>query len=458
MIELVGRAGQRFCDGHSRRNFLRIGGLAMGGMTLPQLLRAESLVETPSGNPSPAPASTPKMSHKGIIMIFLAGGPPHQDMFDMKPQAPREIRGEFSPIRTNVPGIEICEHFPRMAQMMDKFAIIRSLKGCVDRHEPHQCFSGEPDGVRQWPSVGSFLSKLYGPTDPAIPPFVGLSPQTSHRPWGNPGEPSWLGPQHAPFRPDDGPGMQDMLLQQQIGVSRMSERKQLLASLDQVRRQIDTYGERIGFTTYTDQAFQVLTSSRLVDALDIEKEDPALRERYGKGSRDFVADGPWRLLDQFLIARRLIEAGVRCVTLAFSRWDWHGGNFDSGRHDMPMLDQGVSALVEDIHQRGLDKDIAVVVWGEFGRTPKINKDAGRDHWPNANFALLAGGGMRTGQVIGATDKIAAVPVERPIHPQEVLATLYHSIGIQLDHTTVIDHTGRPQFLLSRRVPVQELVG
>lgn len=458
MLDIVGRRQRRFCDGYSRRNFLRIGGLAMGGLTLPQLLRAESLSQAAAAASTGASAeSKSSMSHKGVIMIFLAGGPPHQDMFDMKPEAPSEIRGEFKPISTNVPGIQICELFPRMAQMMDKFAIIRSLKGCVDRHEPHQCFSGEPDGPRQRPSFGSFLSKLYGPTDPAIPPFVGLSPQTSHRPWGNPGEPAWLGPMHAPFRPDDGPGMQDMVLQQQIGVARMSDRQDLLQNLDQVRRKIDLYGEKVGFTTYTDQAFQVLSSSKLVEALDIEKEDPALRDRYGRGTKDFMADGPWRLLDQFLIARRLVEAGVRCVTLAFSRWDWHGGNFTRGRQDMPMLDQGVSALVEDIHNRGLDKDISVIVWGEFGRTPKINNSAGRDHWPNANFALLAGGGMRTGQVIGATDKTASVPIERPIHPQEVLATLYTCMGIDLDHTTVLDHTGRPQFLLPVRTPVPELL-
>lgn len=162
---------------------------------------------------------------------------------------------------------------------------------------------------------------------------------------------------------------------------------------------------------------------------------------------------PWRLMDQFLVVRRLVEAGVRCVTLALSRWDWHGGNFKRGRQDIPMLDQGVSALVQDIHNRGLDKDISVVVWGEFGRTPKINKDAGRDHWANANFALLAGGGMKTGQVIGATDKHAGVPIERPIHPQEVLATIYHNLGINLSSTTVPDAQGRPQYLLERRTTI-----
>ena len=453
VLNFIGKPQQTFCDGLSRRNFLRVGGLALGGLSLPQILRAEALSRAAAGGSE----STSTMSHKGVIMIFLAGGPPHQDMFDMKPNAPSEIRGEFTPIRTNVPGIEICELMPRLAQMMDKFAIIRSLKGCVDRHEPHQCFSGMPNGKQSWPCMGSFLSKVEGPAHLAVPPFVGLSPDTAHAPWGNPGEPGWLGPQHAPFRPDDGVGMQNMVLHKDVSLDRLTNRKGLLKAFDRVRRDIDANRQMAGVDTYTQQAFDVLTSARLVEALDIEKEDVKLRDRYGRGTKEKMADGPWRLMDQFLVARRLVEAGVRCVTIAFSRWDWHGGNFRRARQDMPMLDQGVSALVEDLHNRGLDKDISVVVWGEFGRTPKINKSAGRDHWANANFALLAGGGMRTGQVIGATDKHAGVPIERPIHPQEVLATLYHNLGINLATTTVADAQGRPQYLLERRHPVVELI-
>ena len=453
MLNLWGSANSQFCDGVSRRNFLRIGGLALGGMSLPQILHAEALSHAATGK-TPSPSS---MSHKGVIMIFLAGGPPHQDMVDMKPNAPVEVRGEFQPIRTNVPGIEICELMPRMAQMMDKFAIVRSLKGCVDRHEPHQCFSGHPSRREPWPAVGSFLSKVEGPVDLSVPTFVGLSPKTKHAPWGHPGHPGWLGMQYAPFQPDDSVGMQNMTLHKDVSLTRLADRKSLLQQFDRVRRELDAQGSLGSVDAYTSQAFNVLTSAKLFEALDIEKEDPKLRDRYGRGDKKFMADGPWRLLDQFLIARRLIEAGVRCVTLAFSRWDWHGGNFNRARQDVPMLDQGLSALVQDIHDRGLDKDISVVCWGEFGRTPKINKNAGRDHWPNANFALLAGGGMNTGQVIGATDKIAGVPVERPIHPQEILSTLYHSLGIDLNHTTVTDAQGRPQYLLDYRDPIRELV-
>ena len=210
---------------------------------------------------------------------------------------------------------------------------------------------------------------------------------------------------------------------------------------------------------FAQQAFGILTSSKLADALDVEKEDPALRERYGKGSSKLVADGGPKLLDNFLVARRLIEAGSRCVTLCFSRWDWHGGNFTRARQDMPMLDQGVSALVEDLEQRGMLEDTSVVVWGEFGRTPKINANAGRDHWPRVSCALLAGGGMQTGKVIGSTNRLGEYAVDRPVHFQEVFATLYKTLGIDLDHTVLTDLQGRPRFLVDHNTyrPMPELV-
>ena len=448
MIDLVGGVQGRFCDGFSRRSFLRIGGLALGGMNLPQILRAQD------GDGSKKPTDSPK----GIIMIFLAGGPPHQDMFDLKPEAPREIRGEFQPIDTNVDGMQICELFPRLAKMADKFALVRSLENCINQHSSYSSYSGYPQGAQARPCMGSVLSKVMGSTDPAVPAFVGLSPNTSFPHWGHPGDPVWLGPRHAPFRTEGGGSrIQDMTLSKAIDVGRLRDRASLLKGVDRIRRDMELAGEMSALDDYNAKAVQVLTSSKLVEALDIERADPKLRDRYGRGDRKFMLDGPFRLLDQFLIARRLIEAGVRCVTLAFSRWDWHGGNFTRARQDFPMLDQGLSALIDDIHERGLDKDVSVLVWGEFGRTPRINHTAGRDHWPPANFALFAGGGMRTGQVIGATDKNAAYPIDRPIHQQEVLATLYHKLGIDLDATTLTDNQGRPQYLLDRRTPIAELI-
>jgi hypothetical protein len=240
-------------------------------------------------------------------------------------------------------------------------------------------------------------------------------------------------------------------------MDRLSDRKLLLSSFDQLRRDIDATGMMEGLDAFNEQALGLLTSSRLLEALDIEKEDPKIRARYGKGDPKNRDDGGPKLMEHFLMARRLVEAGCRCVTLAFSRWDHHGRNFDALRQDLPMLDQGVTALIEDLHQRGLDKDVSVVVWGEFGRTPIINKDGGRDHWPRVSCALLAGGGMKMGQVIGATDRLGGEAVERPVHFGEVFSTLYHNLGIDVSKATVNDLAGRPQYLVDGYQPIRELI-
>ena len=449
MLNIFGRPhSTRFCDGVSRRDFLRIGGLAMGGMALPQILRAEQ-------------ASGSSKSHKAVIMIFLPGGPPHQDMWDIKTQAPSEIRGEFSPIATNIPGIQIGEMFPRMAGMMDKFTVIRSIVGCDGPHDAYQCVTGWKKRERQpaggQPSLGSVLSKVHGPADPAVPAFVGLSPPMGHIEWADNGKPGYLGVPHAPFMPN-GDGRADMVLNG-LTLDRFRDRRTVLTSLDRFRREADTSGNMTGMDAFTERAFGVLTSSKLADALDLTREDPKLRDRYGRGFNQLKDDGGPRSLDNFLIARRLISAGVRCVTLGFSRWDWHGANFRQGREEMPMLDQAVTALVEDLEFRGMLDDVSVVVWGEFGRTPKINEVAGRDHWPQVGGGLLAGGGMRTGQVIGATNRLGEFASERPVHVQEVFASLYRNMGINVDHFTLPDLQGRPQYLIdqNKHRPIPELV-
>jgi len=445
MLNIFGRQQRPFCDGISRRSFMKIGGLTFGGMSLPQMLQAEA-------------AAGVRLSHKGIINIFLPGGPPHQDMWDLKPDAPAEIRGEFNPIKTNVSGIEICEHFPRLAKLADKLVFIRSLVGAQGDHAAFQCQTGrrnQPQPPGGWFSIGSALSKLYGPVNPQIPPFIGLAPKMGHMPWADSGVPGFLGAAHAPFKPT-AEGRDNMVLNG-LSLERLSDRRQLLGEFDRFRREADTTGMMRGQDSYNAQALGVLTSSKLVEALDLTKEDPRLVERYGKGDSKNRDDGGPKLMEHFLIARRLIEAGARCVTCAFSRWDWHGQTFQAGRQDMPMLDQGVSALIEDIHQRGLDKDIVVVVWGEFGRTPKINKDAGRDHWPTVSCALLAGGGLRTGQVIGSTNRLGETAQDRPVTFPEVFATLYHALGIDVNHVTLTDLTGRPTYLVDHVEPLRELV-
>jgi len=446
MLSISGRP-KRLCDGLNRRELLTIGALGFGGLALPDLLRAEA--QQGLGR-----------SQKSVIMIYLCGAPPHQDMYDLKMQAPAEIRGEFQPIETSVPGIEICEHLPRLAKIMDKLVPIRSVYGSPDgNHDSFICYTGR--SVRQqppggWPSVGSTLSKLLGPATPAIPPFVGLSPNAGHPPYGSPGHPGFLGPAHSAFRPN-GEGRSDLTLNG-ITVERLGDRKQLLSRVDRLRRDLDASGKMGALDAFTEQALGVLTSSKLADALDVSKEDPRVLERYGKGDERNYGDGAPRNQEHFLIARRLVEAGARCVTLNFGRWDFHAQNFSEFKNTHgPQFDQGLSALVEDLYERGLDKDVSVVAWGEFGRTPIINKDAGRDHWPQVGGALLAGGGMRTGQVIGATDRLGGTPVERPVHFGEVLATLYHQLGLDPNAITLRDLAGRPQYLVDHYEPMPELI-
>ena len=445
MLTIYGQES-RFCDGISRRNFLKIGTLGLGGLALPDLLQAEERAGI-------------GLSHKAIIMIFLPGGPPHQDMFDLKMDAPLEIRGEFKPIRTSVPGIQICEHLPLLAKRIDKTIIIRSMVGALDEHDAFQCLTGrttrnQPPGG--WPSLGAVLSKLNGPVNRAVPPFVGLSPKMGEMRWARSGEPGYLGPAHAPFKPN-GAGKGDLVLNG-VTMDRLADRQALLTSFDRFRREVDASGMMEGLDAYNQQAFGFLTSSRLLEALDIEKEDTRIRASYGKGDPKNRDDGGPKLMEHFLIARRLVEAGSRCVTLAFSRWDHHGDNFGALRQDLPLLERGLSALIDDLHQRGLEKDVSVVVWGEFGRTPVINKDGGRDHWPRVSCALLAGGGMKTGQVLGATDRLGGEAVERPVYFGEVFATLYHTLGIDASKVTLRDLSGRPQYLVDGHQPIKEVVG
>ena len=446
MLTFYSKSGGRFCDGVSRRSFLKIGALGMGGLALPQLLRAEA-------------AAGIRKSHKAIIMVYLPGGPPHQDMYDLKNDAPREMRGPFREMATNVPGIRICEHLPRIAGMMDKLVPIRSIVGAEGGHDNFQCLTGRPTAKQPpggWPSFGSVISKLQGAADRGVPPFVGLENRTQHRPYNLAG-PGFLGVPHRSFKPE-GDGKSDLVLNE-ISLERLGERRNLLASFDRFRSEADASGLMEGMDSFTQQAFGVLTSSKLAEALDYRKESARTIERYGKGDPAIRGDGSPRINEHLLIARRLVEAGARAVTVSFGFWDYHGRNHQTALQDFPMFDQAITALVQDLHDRGLDQDVSVVAWGEFGRTPTINKDAGRDHWPRVSCALLAGGGMKTGQVIGATDRLGGEAVERPVRFGEVFATLYQNLGIDAVNATVTDLSGRPQFIVENGCePMRELVG
>ncbi len=454
MLKIYGpRAGEReFCDGVSRRNFLKIGALGTAGLALPQLLSLEAQAGI-------------RHSHKSVILIYLVGGPPHQDMFDLKPNAPVEIAGPHRPIDTNVSGVQICELFPRMAQRMDKFTVIRSLVGAQADHDAFQCYTGrkprDPAPLGGWSPMGSIVAKLQGPVDRATPPFVSLCYECTHGPYNEPG-PGMLGISQLPFRPM-GPTREDMTLQG-ITYDRLSDRKNLLASFDRFRRDADASGKMDGLDAFTNQAMGILTSSKLADALDLSKENPQTVARYGTGDDVTRIDenGAPRVPQSFLTARRLVEAGARFVTVNYSKWDWHGGSyntiFNREREDFPIFDQAITALIDDLHDRGLDKDVSVLVWGEFGRTPQISAQVGRDHWPRVAMALLAGGGMPSGQVIGSTDRLGGEATSRPVTFPEVFATLYHNLGINVNTATVADVQGRPHYVVEGGAqPIRELI-
>ena len=443
MLTIFGQK-QRFCDGVSRRSFLKIGSFTFGAasLTLADILRAE------------ARAGSTGSRHKALINIFLGGGPPHQDMWDIKTEAPAEIRGEFKPIATNVTGIQIGEVFPRIAARMDKCVVIRSVVGARGGHDAFQCTSGwDPSSMRAMggrPSIGAVAAKVQGPVDPSVPPFVGLAARTKHVPWSDPGGPGFLGASYNAFKPD-GEGMANLTLRG-VSVENLADRRRLLSSFDALRADLDVGGTYRTVDALTERALGVLTSSRLVEALDLSKESAKVRERYGDGKPyNYQYDGAPTVNDQLLLARRLVEAGVRVVTLSYGRWDSHGKNFDLVRDHGSKLDQGFTALIDDLEARGMLDDVTVIAWGEFGRTPRINKGAGRDHWPQVSCALLAGGGMRTGQVIGATNRLGEYASNRPVTFGEIFATLYHNLGINPETTTIVDPTGRPQHVIDSPV-------
>jgi hypothetical protein len=423
----------------SRRDVLRIGALGMGGLTLSDLLRLQA-----------RGAVEPTARRKAVIMIFLYGGPSHIDTYDMKPDAPDQIRGEFKPIQTNVSGIDIAELMPCQARIADKLALIRGLRFDSNDHVSDWVFRGTFPDIKR-PVFGSVVSRLCGSR--GLPPYVALGGEFL----SDPGDPAYLGMAHRPFTPT-GAGLANLGLARDMTLERLDDRKALLQGLDTFRRDLDTHGNLAGMDSFTARALQMIASPSTRAAFDLGAEPDKVRARYGK-------------VPQLLLARRLVEAGVSVVTLSLSNavlgghWDTHafdqpGRKVESGfsvmRRVLPLYDRLIYTLVSDLHDRGLDKDVAVVAWGEFGRTPKINKNGGRDHWGPAGSVLFAGGGFRTGQVIGATGPQGDHSRTTPYKPCNVLATLYHFLGIDLE-TTLPDFNGRPMYLLENRKVIQELL-
>lgn len=438
MLTILGRRRRSNCDGLPRRDFLKIGGCGIAGLSLTDLLRAESRAGRSLG-------------HKGLIHVFLSGGPPHTDMFDMKPNAAPEYRGELRPVATNVPGIEICELMPRLAEVADKYTIVRSIFGADGAHSAFNTQTGytsrDLKGVGGRPSIGSVVSKLHESTSTA-PPFVSMY---GSQPFG------YLGPTHGPYSlsvEDMERGTLPGLTLGAIAAGRIRDRLSLLKKMDSARRRLEASGAADAMDVFTERAAEMVLSGRVAKAVDLEDEDPQVRKLYGR--RDMGPYGQYMNNEHFLIARRLIEAGVRVVAVKWFGWDTHETNFRKLRRMLPVLDAGLAGLFTDLYDRGLDKDVTVIVWGEFGRTPKINAKAGRDHWPKVMQALVSGGGMKTGQIVGATDRTGGEAIERPVHLHEMFATLYRNLGIDVTRTTITDPAGRPQYLVDGHEPVREL--
>jgi hypothetical protein len=415
---------QRFCDGISRRNFLQVGAFG-AGLSLAGLLKAQAAAG---------------VSKKSAIMIYLPGGPSHMDMYDLKPDAPKEYRGEFKPIKTNVSGVQICEHFPLQAKMWDKLAVIRSIVA-VDEHSDSQVMTGYSENTNRTanhPSFGSVMSKLRGGEANDIPPYVSLRGMSRGT------EPGFLGVAHRPFTPS-GQGIRNLKLASGVSSSRMEDRKSLLSSFDEMRNDIDATGTMKGIDSFNTRAFDMVSSGAVRKALDLKREDPRSLNRY-------------RGIEQFLTARRLVEAGVGCVTLSIGGWDTHGGNFKALRKMLPQVDRGIANMIQDLHDRGMEKDVVTVMWGEFGRTPRINNSdgGGRDHWSPVMSALVAGGGLKMGQAIGSSSAKGEVPRDRKCTVPQVLSTLYKAVGID-PSKTFPNGSGRPMYILDDREPIRELI-
>ena len=445
-----------FCDRVSRRDFLRVGTLGLGGLTLADLLRLRA-------------QGKPPVRSKSVIMVYLEGGPSHIDMYDLKPNAPEGFRGEFKPIQTNVPGFDICEHMPLQARIADKMALIRSMRfeGFHGHHAPevltgfvHSITADARERANfKKPAIGSVVSWLRRGQVEAMPPYVALD---------NYSYPGFLGKAHQPFVP--GTNESPLNLTADVSSQRLRGRQDLQNSLDDVQRALDSNrGAIAGWDAFSKQALEMVTSAKAREAFDVDREPDKVRDRYGRGK-------------DLLLARRLVEAGVPLVQVTFRAskllddgctekhfieggWDSHYYNFKLLRQVLPRYDQAIYALVTDLCERGLDRHVTVVVWGEMGRMPKIGPDgltepgaeSGRSHWTQSGFALVTGGGLKMGQVIGATEPLARYPTTTPYTPQNVLATLYHVLGIDPETTMIHDLEGRPMHLLEDRKPVKELL-
>ena len=440
----------------SRRSFLKAGVLGTAGLGLADLLRHEARASAPA----------PGGRKPSAIILWMRGGPSHFETWDPKPDAPAEYRGEFGTVGTSVPGVRLCDLLPLSAKCMDKWSIVRSLHHEDAGHSTGDqiCFTGYPAAgsgeENVHPSCGSVVARQLGHENPRLPAYVMIPRMV-------PGTgPAYLGVACKPFETQADPAnpgpfrLPNFDLPRGLTVERLGERRGLLRDLDQIRRDVDTSGQMDAQDRFGRQAWDILTSPAARDAFDLDREPAPVRERYGfmpafdpKASNRCGAPA-WS--QRVLLARRLVEAGVRLVTVDLRWWDTHVKGFESLKLGfLPRWDRAFTALIEDLEQRGLLASTLVVAWGEFGRTPRVNADAGRDHYPNVFSAALAGGPVRGGRVVGASDARGAFPRSNPKTPQDVLATLYHHLGVNPD-VQYPDNAGRPVSVLPSGQPIEEL--
>ena len=456
----------------SRRSFLRMGTLGVGGLSLAEAMK----VRAAAGEPSVTPDTS-------VIFLWLAGGPPHMETYDMKPDAPSEYRGQFSPIRTNVPGIDVCELLPMHAKCADKYTLIRSIAHTFSDHGggSKRFMTGRipatPTGTKNdAPSVTSIVAKMREHVDVGLPNCVagtnGSRSKVDTYAMGS----AYLGPSYHPFMVPGDPSRPDFELRDvALGsdmAERLDDRMELLGRMDRLRREIDSNAEMAALDTYQQMAVDLMTSPKTREAFDLSKEPQALRERYGMhawGQRALALASPGGSGMQLCHDGdgESVRPGLKSPKLGFYNWDSHAVNCDlwvDARHRLPVYDRAVTALIEDLHQRGLTEKVLLVVTGEFGRSPKISRSDngkkglryGREHWPRAMSVLVCGGGMDHGQVVGSTNALGEHPHDRPLTPNDLWATVYKHLGID-QNATIEDHTGRPQFILPFGKPIAELL-
>ena len=443
----------KYCDGLTRRSFVQLGVAGMASVALADVLRAKR-ASAALGRPGKDTA---------VILIWLDGGPSHMDLYDLKPEAPSEYRGIWRPIKTNVPGIEISELFPRQAKVADKFSLVRSLHHNSGDHftGAHYMLTGRGgasggDTSGKYPSIGSILTKVRGPRRPGMPAYVSVPHASSIglRPGYFGG--NYLGLRHSPFETGGDPNrkefsVKNINLPAGLTIDRLQDRRGLLRMFDSLKREVDASGAFDSLDSFQRDAYELISGPVARRAFDIGAEEPRLRDRYGRSG--------WG--QSTLLARRLVEAGATFVTVHFGGWDHHW-NLESGMNNyLPRVDAAVATLFEDLQERGLRDQVLVVLCGEFSRTPRMNNGSGqgtpgRDHWGNAMFCLLGGGGVKGGHIVGATNRKGEVPVERPLTPGDIHATIFHALGVD-PKMGFLDHAGRPIVAVEQGRVIDELV-